>query len=191
MSDTTFQRVQRLLSARKRTSLEAPGATLAAVLLLLYQREGGLWVLLGRRTQELEHHKGEVSFPGGAKDPEEQDLWQTALREAHEEMGIHPADVTLLGELDDVYTRISGFVIHPFVATIPYPYPFRANPREVAEVLEVPLSQLRRRTNQREEVRWVAGEPLRRYAYAYRKRLIYGATARIIQQLLELLDTRP
>ena len=158
----------------------------AAVFLLLYPKNGEYCILLNVRTQEVEHHKGEISFPGGGKDPEDGDFLDTALRETHEEMGISPEDITLLGELDDVATR-SNFGVRVFVGTMPYPYPFKPHAREIAEVLEVPISELLDPANRREEVRWMNGQNSTAYCYAYGEHLIFGATAQIVTQFLELL----
>ena len=186
----TTQDIRRLLAARPKRSLNDPAYVPAAVLLILYPREDGFHILLQKRTDQVEHHKGEISLPGGARDPEDDTLLATALREAWEEMGIRPEDVEVLGELDDTPTR-SRFCISTFVATIPYPYTFRVNPVECAEVLEVPLAALLHPSNAREEARWLDGRLERSYAYAHQHHLIYGATARILQGFLDLLRQGP
>ena len=158
----------------------------AAVFILLYPKDGEYCILLNKRSQQVEHHKGEISFPGGARDPEDSDFLATALREVHEEMGIRPEDVTVLGQLDDVETR-SRFGVRVFVGTIPYPYPFRPSAREIAEVLEVPLGALWDIANLREEARWVEGETRKAYSYVYGAHLIFGATAQMVTQFLDAL----
>ena len=105
-------------------------------------------------------------------------LMETALRETHEEMGISPASVTVLGELDETTTR-AGFVIRPFVGTIPYPYEFRPSEDEVAEVLEVPVSSLLDSRNV-EDADWAHSK-----VYSYGEHKIFGATARILEQFLD------
>ena len=162
----------------------------ASVMLLLYPKDGQYHLLLNKRTDLVEHHKGEISFPGGAQDPEDNSYRDTALRETDEEMGVRPEDVQVLGELDDIPTR-SGFLIHPFVGVIPYPYKFTVSTIEVAEVLEVPLPWLLNNENVREEARLVDGQLTKSHTYRYNNHLVFGATARIIEQLLGLLADEP
>lgn len=182
--------MRRVLSHRENQTVADPSLTPAAVFLLLYPKDDEYCVLLNKRSQEVEHHKGEISFPGGARDPEDVDFLDTALRETEEEMGIVRTDVTVLGELDEIETR-SGFRVKVFVGTIPEAYPFEPSPVEIAEVLEVPIANLRDHTNRRLETHWGEGSMVTRYSYAYGKHLIFGATAWIIQQFLELLDEGP
>lgn len=158
--------------------------------LLIYDKNGEYCVLLNKRTEQVEHHKGEISFPGGSKDPEDETLLQTALRETHEEMGVLPEHIKLLGELDDVPTTTS-FLINTYVGTIPYPYEFRPSDIEVAEVLEVPIHHLMDGDNKRDEVRVSDGLPVNSPVYSYRGHLVYGATARILERFIELLRSAP
>ena len=161
--------------------------TPAAVFLLLYPKDGDYCVLLNKRSELVEYHKGEISFPGGAQDPEDRDSLDTALRETEEEMGIHREHVAVLGELDETETR-SQFSIRAFVGEIPYPYCFKPSAVEIAEVLEVPLASLRDPANLRVETRWEEGAPLTSLSYAYNDHLVFGATAKILGQFLELLQ---
>ena len=185
--DATLDRVRLLLSGRAGKRIDHQGLRASAVLILLYPKDGSYCVLLNKRTDTVEFNKGEICFPGGAEDPEDADLRATALRETSEEMGVHPEDVTLFGELDETPVR-SGFVIHPFVGTIPYPYQFNVSSQEVAAVLEVPFSVLYDEETLREEVRvYPEGHLTRTVAYAYDSNLVYGATARILTQLLDLI----
>jgi 8-oxo-dGTP pyrophosphatase MutT (NUDIX family) len=187
MGDATLETIQRILSATPARTLDDPALTASAVVLLLYPKDGQENLLLNKRTQEVAFNKGEICFPGGAQDRGDANLKATALRECQEEMGIRPEDVTLVGELDNTSTR-AGFAIHPFVGTIPYPYTFRPNSREVAAVLEVPLSHLLDPRNVREEARVQPdGSVAKAHSYAFQEHLIYGATARILTQFLSLV----
>ena len=161
-----------------------PDLVSAGVLLLLYMKDWEVCVLLNKRTDRVEHHKGEISFPGGGQDPEDATILDTALREADEEMGIKQEDVEILGKLDQASTR-SMFVITPFVGTIPPSYPFQPSRIEVAEILEVPLLTLLDSFNRQETAR--AGENVGSKDYAYGEHLIWGATARILTQFLGLI----
>lgn len=182
--------IGRMLSERDKKTLVDPSLTPAGVMLLLYPKDGEYCVLLNKRTQQVEHHKGEISFPGGRKDEEDATSLDTALRETHEEMGIQPEDIEILGELDDVPTS-SHFLISTYVGAIPYPYRFSPSEVEVAEVLEVPISSLMHDDNIRDEVRLVDGQLANSPVYAYNGHLVFGATARILEGFIELLVSAP
>jgi 8-oxo-dGTP pyrophosphatase MutT (NUDIX family) len=187
MASPTPDLIKRVLDHRVRQTLANPNLMPAAVMLLLYPKDGEYCVLLNKRSQQVEHHKGEMSFPGGARDPQDRNSLDTALRETEEEMGICRSDVTVLGRLDDVATR-SDFGVRVYVGAIPYPYPFNPSPLEVAEVVEIPISVLRNGANLRYDTRWVNGQAVNACSYAYNEHLVYGATAKILQQFLELLE---
>ncbi len=182
------------LSRRRLASYEprlmpAGGTRPAAVLLLLYEHEGEEHVLFQVRTQQVEHHKGEISLPGGASDPRDGSLRATALRETHEEIGVAPAHVEIFGRLDDVATRSSNYAIAPFVGAITEPgvYPFRTAPHEVSQLLEVPLAQLRGDAAVEWSVREDGGEALAERSFRFGEHLIWGATARVVGQYVDLL----
>jgi 8-oxo-dGTP pyrophosphatase MutT (NUDIX family) len=140
-----------------------------------------------RRRTDLRRHAGEISFPGGRKDPEDADLAETALREAEEEIGLPRVQVSLLGVLPPVSTFVTNYVIHPFVGLIPPGLHWEASPTEVDAVLELPLDALRAgRTRTRMQRRGVSFET---DAYIVGDHLIWGATARILESLLERLQT--
>jgi 8-oxo-dGTP pyrophosphatase MutT (NUDIX family) len=180
------KRIHGILSCRKKISIHDPAAIRAAVLIPLFKKNGQIHLFVTRRTEKVAYHKKQISFPGGRQDPGE-DLLTTALREAQEEMGIEPKDVTLLGELDDVCTFSSPFCISPFVGLLPYPYPFRINREEIEDIIEIPLAALRDEKKFREEVRQRNGHPYPVYFYEFQGQTIWGATAGILKQLVDLI----
>ena len=178
--------IREALSRRIKREVTHSSLTPAAVLVLLYPKDGEYCVLLNKRSDQVEYHKGEISFPGGAQDPEDRDSLDTALRETKEEMGIGREHVTVLGELDEIETR-SNFRVNVFVGEIPSAYCFTPSALEIAEVLEVPIAWLRDPANLRVETRWENNAPFTSHSYAYQDHLVFGATAKILQQFLELL----
>ena len=182
--------IRRILAENPKKTISDPSLSPAGVLLLLYPKDGEYCVLLNRRTDLVEHHKGEISFPGGSKDAKDATLLDTALRETYEEMGIRPEDVEVLGQVDDTPTS-TNFLITTTVGTIPYPYDFNPSELEVAEVLEVPLPALMDGETRRDEVRIVDDDLDYAPSYVYQGHLIFGATARVLSRFLELLETAP
>jgi 8-oxo-dGTP pyrophosphatase MutT (NUDIX family) len=160
-----------------------PGARHSAVLVLLHDGPAGPEVLLTRRSWELRHHRGEVSFPGGRMDPGETPL-DTALREAHEEVGLDPDLVRAHGELEHLNTVVSRSYIVPKVATIDRPPPLRGHYPEVDRVLWVPLAELTRPDTYRSE-RWgTAGVDRVLHFFHLDDETIWGATAHMLVDLL-------
>ena len=160
-------RIRAALAGRRRLEIAERAGYPAAVTLLLYEDGGEYHVILTARTSKVEHHKNEVSFPGGARDPGDLDALATALRETDEEIGVRPEDVEVLGALDDLVT-VSKFRVTPFVGVIPFPYEFRPNPHEVAEILQVPVSHLLDAANHFEEERERAGTRVRMRSFRFR-----------------------
>ncbi|MCU1454651.1 MAG: putative hydrolase [Acidimicrobiales bacterium] len=151
----------------------------------LYEFDGEAWVVLTRRAWHLRSHRGEVSFPGGGQDPGEH-LEDTARREAAEEVGLDPALVEILGELDHLTTFSSGSFIVPYVAALPGRPELVASPDEVEAVLHVPLRELLDPATFREEVWEVFGEQRFIYFFELDGDTIWGATAAMLRQLLGL-----
>lgn len=179
--------VRRILQSRVSRELVAPERRLAAVLLPLYQHNGDYGVLFTQRSHTVYYHRGQISFPGGGHEPQDASLQHTALRESAEEIGLQPEDVRVLGQLDDLLTTNSNYLVRPFVGTIPYPYPFALDQRETASIIEVPLTFLRQNNPPVEEVRDYEGRPVQSVFFDYQGHVIWGATAKILKQFLDLL----
>jgi 8-oxo-dGTP pyrophosphatase MutT (NUDIX family) len=157
----------------------------AAVLVLSYHHEGEDYIVLTRRTEEVLHHKGQICFPGGAVDPEDKGLWETALREAKEEIGLDPGEVTFVREMTSRPTP-SGFQVTPFLASIPAPSGWNPNPSETAEVFAVPISYLKNPENVQLTKKEWGGEEYLDPVFKYKNYEIWGLTGRILCDVLEL-----
>jgi 8-oxo-dGTP pyrophosphatase MutT (NUDIX family) len=160
----------------------------AAILLPLYEKDGDTHVVFTKRSELVEHHKGQISFPGGAYDATDPDLRFTAVRETWEEIGVATDHVEVIGQLDEMIT-VSNFLVRPFVGRITEhgPYPFAHSEIEVAEILEVPLGHLRDEANVVAELRTYQGREIVAYSFRWQDHLIWGATARILKQFLDLV----
>ena len=180
------QRLKQVLASRQKQHIIEPGRVQSAVLLPMYYKEGQYYLLFIKRTEKVSEHKGQVSFPGGAYEAEDKTLLETALRESAEEIGLSPGDVQILGALDDTVTITSSYIISPFVGLIPWPYRFEADGEEVDEIFEVPIPALLDEDFMCQETEVVDGEAITAYTYHYQGRVIWGATARILNQFLDI-----
>lgn len=162
----------------------------AAVLITLFEMDDSPHVLLTKRSQEVEHHKGEISFPGGKLDDTDRDLLHCALRETEEEVGINPEDVSIIGEMDDFYTVATNYLVAPFVGKIPYPYEFHPSEREIDEVIAVPLSIFFDENRISFDTWYISGEAVKLVFYHWRGHTIWGATARMLRDFTKLLSGR-
>ena len=158
----------------------------AAVLVPVFFKAGAYHLLFIQRTERVNYHKGQISFPGGAYEKADVLLLNTALREAQEEIGLDPADVQVLGELNDTITATSNYLISPFVGVIPHPYPFKPDKWETEDLIEVPISLLLDKNCFSEGVTIQNGREVNTCFYKYGDRSIWGATARILKQFLEI-----
>lgn len=156
-----------------------------AVLVPFFGDGGEYKVLFTKRSDTVEAHKGQMSFPGGRIDEQDHSLLDTALRETEEEIGLSRQAVTVLGRSDDARTLSSNYIVHPFVGLIPHPYPFHLNAGEVRKLIEVPFELF----FDTEEIIPVEYESriYRNLAYRYDGEVIWGATARIMHNLVEIL----
>jgi 8-oxo-dGTP pyrophosphatase MutT (NUDIX family) len=187
----TLEQIKKFFASYRRREIRNPSLAPAGVLMILFPKGGELHFLLTKRTEDVEHHKGQISFPGGSKDDDDSDIILTALRECEEEIGLQRDGVHVLGLFDD-YETPSGFAITPVVAyaeTMPH---LKPNAEEVAEVLEVPVSVFLEKANERVEKRKWRDKLYDVYYYSYRGHEIWGATAAIIRSFLRALrDEQP
>ncbi len=189
MLDDLAGHLGRVLASRSRRVLERPEKIVAAVLVPLVAVAGEPHLLFTRRSTALRHHQGQISFPGGRRDAAlDPSLEATALREAEEEIGLAPAEVRVLGALDDIETMSTQFVITPFVGLVARAQPWRPDPREVDAVFTVPVRQLRVPGVARRETWDFQGRPIEIDLYDANGHVIWGATQRITHNLLGLLE---
>ena len=172
-----------LLDPARAVALDVHGAIEAAVLVPIFVEDGELHLVFTLRRDDLRRHPGEISFPGGRRDPDDPDLLATALREAHEEIGLAADTVDVIGALQPTSTFVTSYSIYPFVGLVPAGARWTPQATEVAEVIELPLPALvagygRRRISRR-------GVPIRTDTYVVGEHLIWGATARILADLLD------
>jgi 8-oxo-dGTP pyrophosphatase MutT (NUDIX family) len=176
-----------LLSPEEAAAMAGRRGTQAAVLLALYGWPEAPGLIFTERRADLRRHAGEISFPGGRQDPDDADLAATALREAEEEIALDLAAVELTGALAPVSTFVTGYRVHPFVGTVPHPgnLDLQPNPAEVETVLTFTLEKLREGYEMRRLIR--RGVPIHTPTYEVEGQLIWGATARILGDLLQRL----
>lgn len=180
-----MEEVRSRLARRERAEpLDEVGQRRAAVLVPLFVREGHLWILFTRRTDTLEHHRGQISFPGGAEEEDDESLLKTALRESEEEIGLKRTDAIPLGTLSPMVT-VTSFYVEPFVAAIPQPYVFQPQEAEIAEIIEAPIAALMDPAVL--ERKPMPGRPGLILFYHYGDHVIWGATARMLSELLDAL----
>ena len=173
-----------LLTPEQAAEMDAPGSKDAAVLVPLYRDP--LTAVFTERRADLRRHAGEISFPGGRQDEPDEDLVRTALREAEEEIGLDPAGVELVGALPPVGTFVTGYRIFPFVGMIEPGQTWRPQATEVERVLEFTLTDLVSGHEMQRLIR--KGVPIKTPTYTVEGHLVWGATARIVESLLERLS---
>jgi 8-oxo-dGTP pyrophosphatase MutT (NUDIX family) len=156
----------------------------AAVLVPVFVRDGEPHVLMTRRRDDLRLHPGQVSFPGGRIEADDRDALAAALREAREEIGLDPADVEVVGRLGEALVVLSGFRLTPWVGVVPYPYPYVAQPDEVAGLIELSVADLLAPGTHRTGTREAFGMVHEVHTFVVRGTEVWGASARILHELL-------
>ena len=180
------RRLKQALSRRQKKHIVRPTRVSSAVLVPVYRKQGQYHILFIQRTEKVKDHKGQISFPGGAYEEQDGTLQNTAIRESEEEIGLMPGDIEILGELDDLMTIGTNYVISPYDAIIPWPYAFKVDQWETEEIIEVPISALLKKDCLRRESGVLEGRVVKTYFYHYQEKVIWGATARIVKQFLDI-----
>ena len=184
----SVDQIRKMLSSRERKVIDNLSFARAAVLVPLYKKGEDCHLLFTKRTDKVKYHKSEISFPGGVFDEGDFELEKTALREAFEEVGLKEKDVQIIGVLDDIVT-ITEFIITPFVGLFPYPYFFKVSEIEIAELIEIPLSFFIKGDCYSKQVVFRMDREEMVDAFQYKNHIIWGATARILKQFLDLISS--
>jgi 8-oxo-dGTP pyrophosphatase MutT (NUDIX family) len=175
------------LARRKKETIIEKTRVPSAVLLPLFQKDGKWHIVFIKRSFWVPTHQGQVAFPGGSRHVHDKSLLETALRETHEEIGVKPEDIEVLGELDDQLTTTSNFILTPFVGVIPWPYEFTLSKREVDDVFIAPVHTLMEKSRMRPENEKLNGQEVPSFAYYYKGKRIWGATARVLKKFFDIL----
>jgi 8-oxo-dGTP pyrophosphatase MutT (NUDIX family) len=176
-------RLRAALDERTARTGELPPGRDAAVLLMLFERDGEPWLVFTKRTEHVQHHKGEISFPGGARDDDDTDIERTAVRETVEELGVDPDAIRVVGRLDEIPTYVTGYNVMPFVAVVPEQHSYRPSDAEIDEVIELPVDELARVGRRDVIVR--SGFPIETNVFETRGHFIWGLTGAILRQFLD------
>ena len=162
------------------------GLIQSAVAALFYEKNEQAYLLLNKRTNKVATHKNQISFPGGGKENSDKNILETALREVKEEMGINPKDIIIWGESDDFIT-VTNYWVKPFLCEIPYPYNFKIQESEIAEIIEVPVELFLTKEKFREEMVTYNKKTFPVYYYSYNGHEIWGATAFMINRMIDII----
>ena len=176
------ERLRHILAQRQRHCITDDSQISAAVLVPLFFKQGQYHLLLTKRTDKVKDHKGQISFPGGVFEEGDETLLDTALRECSEEIGLTPEDVQILGALDDEVIVATNYRVSPFVGFIPWPYRFQPNEDETAKIIEIPIEAFLKH----DEFKSPDDETASSYVYRYQDDIIWGATARILSNFLDI-----
>jgi 8-oxo-dGTP pyrophosphatase MutT (NUDIX family) len=181
-----ISRIRERLAAYKPQDINCVRSIWASVIIPIHEIDNEFYITLTKRAQTVRHHKGEVSFPGGMFEEKDADRMVTAIRECCEEIGVQEKDLEILGRIDDMYT-MTGFCIRPYVASIPYPYAFKTNPKEVAYIISLPFQILRDVSPGLEEAER-GGHIEMVPSFYHEGNRIWGATCRMLLRLRWIID---
>lgn len=191
MQTIIYETIKETLGSRtpKKIQNQNSDSVHAAVLIPLFEDNVEHKILFTKRSKQVKTHKGQISFPGGVVEEADQTLQETALREAYEEIGLMKEDVEILGQADDATTVVSNFIVHPFVGVFPYPYNFTISSDEVDRIIEVPFRVFLEKDPQyRQNSAEFEGITYPGAAFKYNGDVIWGATARILENLMGILE---
>ncbi len=181
-------KIKRCLSERTIRRITNTNCIRAAVLVPLLEKDNSYQILFTKRTNKVRHHKGQISFPGGSYDETDNTLENTALRETLEEIGVEKNDIRILGELDETRTVTSNYIVSAYVGYINHSQiTYKIQEDEIDELIEVPLTALLEPSIFREEEYTHEGKQRSVLYYHYEQHVIWGATARILKQFLDII----
>ena len=184
------EEIRQKLSEREAGVIQRKDFRRAAVLVPIYWRGDEPHVVFTKRSEKVPHHKGQISFPGGGVDATDAGPFEAAVRETHEEIGIPASLIHLLGPLDEIIT-VTHYVVAPFVAEIPVDFQYSLSEFEIDELFDVPLRELADPEKMREEVVQFEGRPYPIYYFDHKGHNIWGATGKILRQMLSVTGLMP
>ncbi|MGH2725382.1 MAG: NUDIX hydrolase [Actinomycetota bacterium] len=177
------ERLRAAIAQRPHAEFGLPAGRQAAVLMMFFERNGEPWLVFTKRTHAVQHHKGEISFPGGARDEEDADLEATAIRETVEELGVDAAGIRIVGRLDELPTYVTGYNVTPYVAVVPEQHAYRPSDAEIDEVIELPVDELARIG--RKEIINRRGFTIETNVFDTRGHYIWGFTGAVLRLFLD------
>ena len=186
----SFQKIKYALANFHPQKLPDDGSKRGAVLIPIFEKEGKLLVLFTKRTDELPTHKGQISFPGGKIDKQDDSLLSCALRETFEEIGIEADKIEILGELNQSKTNSSNILLSAYVSKLQYPFTLKINEQEVKEIIEIPLKILMQEKLWKKSLFRLDAEELEVWFFQFGEHMIWGATAKLIRELTSIIKTK-
>ena len=182
----TLPHIREIIKKHNPSSLEY--GIPSAVLVPLFEQQGSIHIVFTARGYDVEHHKGQISFPGGVVENSDKSFYDTAIRESYEEIGLMPEDVEILGSLDETFVAASKFTIHPVVGIIPEKYEFSIQRKEVDRIITIPINVFFSESNNKKECHeYESGRIWHGPTYLFGSDVIWGATARIMDNFMRLI----